>query len=123
MGLDHVSASLTDAAVSWNEWKLLIEHAVGVSRDALHMVAGAVLAMAWALLLRRPLSSWRPWLATLALQTLNEFSDLWLERWPDPAIQYGEGVKDLLLTMAMPSLLLVTTRLAPRLYARRPGRS
>ena len=35
-----------------------------------------------------------------ALILCNEAVDLWVERWPDPGQPYGEGVKDLLLTMA-----------------------
>jgi len=48
----------------------------------------------------------------------NETVDLWVERWPDRMMQYGDGVKDIILTMALPTLLLVTARVTPRIYAR-----
>jgi len=33
-------------------------------------------------------------------------------------MQYGDGAKDIILTMALPTLLLVTARVTPRIYAR-----
>jgi hypothetical protein len=44
---------------------------------------------------------------------------LWIEQWPDLSMQYGESVKDLLLTMALPTLLLVAARLRPQLFGQR----
>jgi hypothetical protein len=66
---------------------------------------------------RRPLSDWRPWLAVLVLLVLNECVDLWVERWPDLAMQYGESAKDLLLTMILPTLVMILVRSTPRLFS------
>ena len=49
---------------------------------------------------------------------LNEATDLWVERWPDPAMQYGESTKDVLLTLALPALLMAVARLRPGLFSR-----
>ena len=98
----------------WYQIKLLIEHASGVTMDALHVILGVILQMAFARLTRVPLSSWRPWLFVFALLLINEASDLWVEQWPEPAMQYGEGLKDIVLTMLLPTLLLLFAKLWPQ---------
>ena len=122
MDLDALIAGAGRIALEWQEWKRFLEHGAAIGNDAVHVLAGVVLQLAFALLLRRPLPSLAPWLAVLALALLNEASDLWIEAWPDPAMQYGEGAKDVVLTMALPTLLLVTTRYLPKLYERAPER-
>jgi hypothetical protein len=102
---------------SWHQGKLVIEHAVSVSHDSLHVIAGVVMLLAIAILLRRPLSSWRPWLWALVFALWNELVDLCIDRWPDPGQQYGEGAKDLLLTMFLPTLLMLVARWRPVLFA------
>ena len=101
---------------SWHEGKLFIEHAVAISHEALHIFVGVLLWLAFGLLLRRPLSSWRPWLWVLAVILWNETVDLWNEQWPDPGQQYGEGAKDVLITMLVPTLLMFAVRLRPDLF-------
>jgi hypothetical protein len=100
----------------WYEVKLLIEHATGVSMDALHVLAGVLLQLSFAALTRLPLKAWRPWLFLLALALLNEAGDLWVERWPEPAMQYGEGLKDIALTMLLPTVLMLGARFRPAIY-------
>lgn len=101
---------------SWREAKLFLEHSVTFSSDALHVIASVVVLLLVGLLLRKPVTSWWPWIVVLVSTLINEFVDLWVEEWPDPGMQYGEGAKDLLLTMFLPTLLLVTSRKFPRLY-------
>ena len=103
----------------WYEVKLLIEHATGVSMDALHVLAGVLLQLSFAALTRLPLKAWRPWLFLLALALLNEAGDLWVERWPEPAMQYGEGLKDIALTMLLPTVLMLGARFRPAIYCGR----
>lgn len=85
--------------------------------DSLHILAGVVLQLVAAALLRCSLANWRPLLAVLLLALLNEINDLWVETWPNPGMQWGEGMKDLLLTMALPILLLIIARRRPSLLA------
>ena len=111
--------ALTEAAfLSWYEAKLFLEHSTSVSPDALHVIAGALIFFICALLFRRPISDVRVWVALLCLNFFNEFVDLWAERWPDPARQYGEGMKDLFLTMVVPTILLLVSRFAPAIFSR-----
>lgn len=106
---------------SWREGKIFLEHSVAFSQDALHVVAGVVVLLATALLLRKPISDKWPWLTVFLLTFVNEYIDIAVEKWPDPAMQYGEGFKDLLLTMFLPSVLMLTGRFLPGLYQAVPA--
>jgi len=112
-GLWHI---VTSAMGSWHEGKLFIEHSVSIDHDALHVIVGVLVWLAMAAITRRPLSSIRPWLWLLAIIVWNETVDLWVEQWPDAGMQYGEGAKDLLLTMLLPSLLALAVRFWPNLF-------
>jgi hypothetical protein len=114
--------TLVAAMTSWHQGKLFIEHSLTINHDSLHMLVGVLLWLAFGLLLRRPLTSWRPWLWLFAIILWNETVDLWIEQWPDPGQQYGEGAKDLLLTMAVPTILLFAARWRPDLFRQGPRR-
>ncbi len=101
------------AALDWYQAKTFVEHVIGFSHDALHVLVGVALQLGIAALLRRSIRSFWPWLIVLALELGNEWADLAIERWPVPAEQYGEGMKDILLTMALPTLLLLVARFRP----------
>lgn len=110
---------------AWYETKQFLQHSSTVSMDALHVLAGATALVGLSLLLRRPVSSWLPLLIVFVLALINEAVDLWVEQWPEPAMQYGESAKDLVLTMLLPTLTLITARQWPWLYDARqaPPRS
>lgn len=103
----------------WYDAKLSIERSISFSSDSLHVFTGAVALLVAGLVLRRPISSWGPWLVVFGLISLNELIDLKFDHWPMRAVQFGESVKDMLLTLALPTLLLFTTRFAPRLFKAR----
>ncbi len=65
----------------------------------------------------------RPWLAVLALEIVNEWSDLQAEKWPDAGIQYGNAANDILLTMLLPTLILAVGRIRPELLVEQVPRS
>jgi TRAP-type uncharacterized transport system fused permease subunit len=102
---------------SWYKLKMFIEHASAFTSDSMHVVAGVVIQLLVAMLLRRSVGAWAPWLVVLCLAILNEGADLWIEQWPDLAIQYGESAKDILLSMALPTLLMLVSRFRPQLLA------
>jgi hypothetical protein len=106
---------------SWHQGKLFVEHTINLSHDTLHVLVGVLLWLVIALLLRRPISAWLPWLWLFAVIAWNETVDLWLEHWPDAGQQYGEGMKDLLLTMFVPTILLIAARSRPDLFRSNPG--
>jgi hypothetical protein len=99
--------------LGWYQVKLFLEHASGISMDALHILVGFVLFLLAARLLRTGVASGLPWLMLLVLELGNEAYDLHVELWPNLGGQLGEGAKDILLTMAMPTLLVVVARWRP----------
>lgn len=109
---DAVVAIMT----SWHQGKLFIEHSVSITHESLHVIVGVLLWLVLALLFRRPVTSWKPWLWLLAAILWNETVDLWTEQWPDPGQQYGESAKDVILTMLLPTILLGAARWRPDLF-------
>ena len=105
---------------SWHQGKLFIEHAVSISHDSLHLIVGVLVWVAVALVSRRSLTGWVPWAWTFAFIFWNETVDLWVERWPDAGMQFGEGAKDLALTMLLPTLLMLAARARPDLFRAMP---
>lgn len=95
---------------------LFVEHSTNIKNDTLHVVLCVLAWLALAMLWRRSVSSWRPWLVLLALTVWNEFVDLPAERWPYPGMQYGEFAADLILTMLLPTLILLAVRWRPEMF-------
>ncbi len=95
---------------------MFIEHASVVNSDGLHVLLGVLVWMLIAVVLRRNLSASLPWLVLLALTLFNEGVDLWMEQWPDKAMQFGESAKDIVLTMTLPTVLMLAIRLRPNLF-------
>src|SRR5689334_5840006 len=100
----------------WHQGKLFIEHAVAINHDAIHVIAGVLVWIGAGVITQRPLTSVRPWLWVVAIIAWNETVDLWVEKWPDPGQQYGEGAKDLILTVLLPTILMFALRLRPALF-------
>jgi uncharacterized membrane-anchored protein len=113
-----VREALTNGMVDWHQAKLFVEHFSNIDHDAIHVMAGVALQLLIALLARRSVASWLPWLAVLALAVANEAVDQWIELWPDRGMQQGEAGKDILLTIALPTVLLIVARARPQLFAR-----
>lgn len=112
MNLRDYSPWLAD---HWFDVKLFIERSINFSNDALHIFAGIAIQLAVAAISRRGVGSIWPWLAVLAFELFNEWADLSNENFPNPFMQFGEGMKDILLTMAVPTLLLIVARRWPRI--------
>ncbi|GLR46962.1 hypothetical protein [Sphingomonas astaxanthinifaciens] len=103
----------------WYAFKELVAHATGWPMDTLHVMVGVLLQLFFAAVLRRSIARPAPWLIVLALELANEVYDLWFERWPDLAMQLGEGLRDILGTMILPTVLLLVARRWPGLLAGR----
>lgn len=99
--------------LGWYQVKLFIEHASGISMDALHILVGFAIFLLAAQVLKRSVANPLPWLATLLLEIGNEAHDLTIELWPDLGSQLGEGAKDIMLTMTLPTLLMLIARWRP----------
>jgi hypothetical protein len=103
------------SADDWYQVKLFLERASGFSMDSLHVIVGVVIQLAVALLFRTSVARPWPWLSVLALELINETSDFRVERWPQPGMQLGESAKDVILTMALPTLIFLVARYRPKL--------
>lgn len=103
----------------WYEVKELVRHSTGWPMDTLHVMGGVLLQLVLAALLRTSLASKWPWLIVLLLELANEAYDLWFERWPSLPMQVGEGLRDLIGTMLLPTILLWVARNRPRLLSGR----
>ena len=105
--------------MGWYNFKEWLEAVTWLDMDALHVHAGILVQLLAALLLRRSLASPWPWLVVLVAAIANEIYDLRFETWPEPERprQWLEGVKDVLNTVLIPTLLLLLARYAPRLIS------
>ena len=101
--------------MSWYDVKLLVVDHTGLSRDALHIFIGLAAQLGVARLTRRTLASPLPWLAVLIGEAANEGYDLLREQWTDRPMWPG-SLRDLLVTMAVPTMLLLLARYAPGLF-------
>ncbi len=104
--------------------KMFLERSLAFHNDALHVMAGMGLVLVFAALLRRSLADWLPWLLVLALELVNEVNDYFFEIWANEVPQQlGEMAKDIALTMALPTLLMIVARRWPHLLTGRPERT
>ncbi|MBA3054646.1 MAG: hypothetical protein FP826_06880 [Sphingomonadales bacterium] len=103
--------------MGWFNAKTFVEHTIAFSHDALHVIVGVCLQLLLASLLQVSVRSPWPWSIVLTLEIANEAADLHGEVWPDHAMQWGESAKDVLLTMCLPTLLLLLARFRPQLFS------
>ena len=105
----------------WAQVKTLVEHYAGHDDDWVHVLVGPIIQLLVTLLPRQNLQRIGPWLTVLALELLNEWHDLTWEVWPTRQMQYGESLKDILLTMAIPTALLLLSRSFPHWFRLQRG--
>jgi hypothetical protein len=94
----------------WERWKHSIERLLWYQSDSLHVACGVLIVVLVALALRKNLASFAPWSVLLLLSSSNEAIDIFYTQ------KLAESVKDTLLTMLVPTILLVTVRAFPELY-------
>lgn len=46
----------------------------------------------------------------------NDMIDLWVEKWSYPGMQYCEDAKDVILTMFVPTVIMIAVRIRPSLF-------
>lgn len=105
--------------MEWFDLKVILIQFSGLSRDALHVLLGVSAQVLVASVPGQSLARFWPWLAVLAGALLNEWYDLNYETWPEIDLQYAESIKDVTVTMALPTLLLLLARFAPRVWGDR----
>ena len=84
--------------------------AIGLSQDSLHTYAGFILFFAAALVLRKPPSSWIPWLILLVVAVSKELYDIVFDlRVPGKWIPF-KSLVDVLSIMIWPTLIMFMVR-------------
>ena len=104
-------------ALDWYQVKLFVQHASGMSMDALHVMAGVLLLFVSALVFRTNVGRALPLLIVLLVAIVNEAGDFRAEIWPQLGMQAGESAKDVILTMVVPVLIFLVARYRPKLFA------
>jgi hypothetical protein len=98
------------------ELKDLIAASSGLDRGTVRVIASVPVHIGFALVFRKPITSGLPWLILLVIALANEAGDAWsdkmLEDWETRA-----SARDLILTMVLPSFLLIACRI-PSLFPR-----
>jgi hypothetical protein len=90
---------------------------LGLAKDALHIYGAVAIQILSALLVRRSLAHWLPWLVVLVVELINEWGDMWfgeeahIQQW-----QIDGAVHDIWNTMVLPTILLLLVRYAPSLF-------
>jgi len=89
-----------------------------LEKDALHVYAAFVIQVGTAVIARKSLGNWLPWLAVLGFATLNESLDVLLgEEASVKPWQMRGAAHDLVNTMILPTALLVLSRFRPGLFS------
>jgi len=86
-------------------------------KDAPHIYASLFIQIATAKLSRRSLGQILPWLWVLGIELLNEVTDIW--RGGEPQLkpwQVVSGIHDIIITMVLPTVLLLLVRSAGELF-------
>lgn len=87
----------------------LVEH-LHLARDALHIYVALIVLFGSCALFRWKVHQWRPWLLVLLAAFVGEVLDIRGMPGPFESAIGRENVKDILNTMAVPTLLLIAAR-------------
>jgi hypothetical protein len=101
---------IEQSAANWEHWKHGVEALFWYQADSLHVVCGVLLTIFFALVTRKSLASFVPWTLLVLASSVNEGIDIWFTH------DVAESVKDTVLTILAPTILLVSARWFPSLY-------
>ena len=93
-----------------NSLKNQLSEFLGITKDALHIHIGLAIFLGVALVFRRSLASWIPWLALLAFELFNELMDVFYLHEGGIGFDLGDSPKDIVNTMFWPSVVFVAAR-------------
>lgn len=94
----------------YNDIKTLLSETVGITKDALHVHIGLAIFLGVALVFRRSLASWIPWLALLAFEVANETMDILYWDGTGIGVDVGDSPKDIVNTMFWPTVVFLVAR-------------
>lgn len=91
--------------------KIAVVNFTGLERDALHIYVGLAVFLICCLLFRWKARDVRPWLVAVVAAFAGEALDLRDAITYAMPVMIGESVKDIANTIAMPTIIFITTRL------------
>lgn len=94
----------------YNAIKTDLSDVLGIAKDALHIHIGLAIFLGVALLFRRSLASWIPWLALLAFELANELMDMFYMDAGTIGFDLGDSPKDIVNTMFWPTVVFLAAR-------------
>jgi hypothetical protein len=94
----------------YNSLKIQLSELLGITKDALHIHIGLAIFLVAALVFRRSLASWIPWLSLLAFEIVNELMDVFHLHEGAFSVEVGDSPKDILNTMFWPTMVLLGLR-------------
>lgn len=95
---------------SFQSAKLAIVTFTDLGRDALHVYAGLATLFLSALIWRKPLRSWLPWLMVLLVAVVAELLDLRDDAATHGNLRWGASAHDIVNTLVWPSVILLLAR-------------
>lgn len=100
----------------WRPLKDGFEQSLPIVPQAVHVLVGVCIQLLAARWMRRSIAELRPWFVVLFLIVANESADLLSRQWPWTHDHVMDSVRDLVLTMFLPTLLLVAARTRPGMF-------
>lgn len=94
----------------YNAIKTQLSDILGITKDALHVHIGLAIFLGVALVFRRSLASWLPWLALLAFELVNELMDMLYWNGSGIGFDLGDSPKDIVNTMFWPTVVFLVAR-------------
>lgn len=101
-------AALPPSALNWSFLKSDIDTITGLPDDALHVLAGMLVLLAAAYVLRRPPWTWQAWIVVLIAETINETYDLLQTVVLSDEGNLRASLHDFWLTLLWPTIILLT---------------
>lgn len=96
--------------ITWQNWKLRLEEATEISRDAMHIHASLAIFLIACFVCRLRPSDWRVWLIVLAAQLVNEALDMVVMLHDSGRIFWWSCIKDTINSMVLPTVLVLVAR-------------
>lgn len=107
---------LSEFGAWWRPMKNGFEESIPIAPEAIHVLVGVCIQLFAAWWMKRSIAEWRPWFVVLFLIVVNESADLFSRQWPWTHRHVMASVTDLLLTLSVPTLLLVAVRIRPDMF-------
>lgn len=106
--------------MDWIEIKEAVSDATAFSRDTLHILIGCGAHLGVVLIFRTWIGALWPVLLLTLAGLANEYGDLTSDYWTNGLRKYQwlESAKDMVLTIAIPLLLVLLSRVAPNRFRR-----